>query len=48
LDDYSVDLVVLLTLASSYIEESIVGFIQDFERIVREGGHVLTVNIAPS
>ena len=43
----SVDLVAAMTLASLHNEENVTAFARESERVVKPGGLVLTVNIAP-
>ena len=47
LRDDSVDMVVAMTLASLHEEENVTAFARESERVVRPGGLVVTVNIAP-
>ena len=48
LPDHSVDMVVAITLQSLHNEENIRRFVQEAERVVRPGGSIVTVNIAPT
>lgn len=43
----SADMVTAITLASTYNEENITAFVRDAERIVKPGGYIFCVNIAP-
>lgn len=47
LPDNSVDLVTAITLQTLYTEENIQRFAAEAERVVRPGGQILSLNIAP-
>jgi ubiquinone/menaquinone biosynthesis C-methylase UbiE len=47
LDDRSVDMVIAVTLASLHNEANINAFVSEAERVVRRGGLVLTIDLAP-
>jgi ubiquinone/menaquinone biosynthesis C-methylase UbiE len=46
LADHSADVVIAVTLASLYIEENIIAFAREGERVARKGGLVLTIDLA--
>ena len=47
LEDHSVDMVTAITLASLYSQENIAAFAREALRVVKPGGTVLAVDIAP-
>jgi ubiquinone/menaquinone biosynthesis C-methylase UbiE len=47
LTDHCVDSVVAITLASLYSSDNIRAFVKEAERILRKGGFILTLNVAP-
>ena len=48
LPDHSVDIVVAVTLQTLHNEENIRQFVREAERVVKPGGSIVTVNIAPT